>query len=221
MKQVHRVLTETRFEEWGDMELLQQDIAGFYNQVSHVRILDCLADLLLQFCEQQQLTLDDTMSVSLKRKEKQNRVFRGSWRRSGRAVKSIVLRQVLPLTSLLLKHSIFVAGTQVYTQIQGASMGSQWAPILCSLVALHQESIFQKVCSKQLIPLSTFPTISIRWQSCAPFSTQLSKWSWIGPFPDFRLFWCANHVGRRFWLWDTWLSCAAIATEHVYCATLG
>ena len=90
------------------------------------------------------------MSVSLKRKEKQNRIFRGSWRGSGRAVKSIVLRQVLPLTSLLLKHSIFVAGTQVYTQIQGASMGSQWAPILCSLVALHQESIFQKFAQSSL-----------------------------------------------------------------------
>ena len=46
------------------------------------------------------------------------------------------------LVKYLLRHSLFSLGCVSYRQIQGASMGSQWAPVVCSLVALHREHTY-------------------------------------------------------------------------------
>ena len=46
------------------------------------------------------------------------------------------------LVKYLLRHSLFSLGCVSSRQIQGASMGSQWAPVVCSLVALHREHTY-------------------------------------------------------------------------------
>ena len=52
---------------------------------------------------------------------------------------TITLRDIPSLVQYLLDHSYFTVGSQVFRQRRGASMGSQFAPVLCSAVALQRE----------------------------------------------------------------------------------
>ena len=52
---------------------------------------------------------------------------------------TITLRDIPSLVQYLLDHSYFTVGSQVFRQRRGASMGSQFAPVLCSTVTLQRE----------------------------------------------------------------------------------
>ena len=55
-----------------------------------------------------------------------------------------LLDHIPKIAEFLLKHSYFTVGGLVFRQIQGASMGSHFAPALCGLVAAFQEYCFHK-----------------------------------------------------------------------------
>ena len=70
------------------------------------------------------------------------RIFQGRYRSHTTQYVSIQLGHIPALVRFLLDHSFFSVGVQVFQQTRGASMGSQWAPILCSAVALQREFTF-------------------------------------------------------------------------------
>lgn len=74
--------------------------------------------------------------------ERALRTFRGHWRSQSKQYREIKLADKPALVQYLLNRSYFHVGVQVFKQHRGASMGSQWAPILCSAAALMREHIF-------------------------------------------------------------------------------
>ena len=76
--------------------------------------------------------------------DRTQRIFRGRFRRAGQKYLAIQLDHIPKITEFLLKHSYFTVGGMVFRQIQGASMGSHFAPALCGLVAALQEYCFHK-----------------------------------------------------------------------------
>ena len=125
-----------------DMDVVQQDIAGFYNQVSHDRIITSVEYTVLRFIDLQQCPPDQALNITVHKLERTQRLFRGRWRAHSKQHRLIPLNHLVDLTKFLLRHSIFSLGCISYRQIQGASMGSQWAPVMCSLVALHREHTY-------------------------------------------------------------------------------
>ena len=69
----------------------------------------------------------------------------GRYRSNTTQYVSIQLGHIPDLARFLLDYSFFSVGVQVFQQTRGASMGSQWAPILCSAVALQREFIFCEI----------------------------------------------------------------------------
>jgi len=57
---------------------------------------------------------------------------------------NIKLSEIPTMVVFLLQNSYLTVGNYVFRQIQGASMGSQFAPALCGLVAAFQEYRFFK-----------------------------------------------------------------------------
>ena len=127
-----------------DMEIVldQQDLAGFFNNVEHHRILTSVQFLIHRYVQLQDVSIDSDFSVTTQHAERVQRVFKGRWRRPGSTVRVLQLRDVVPLVGVLLQYSLFTVGGTVFQQTCGASMGSQWAPVLCSIVAVFREWSF-------------------------------------------------------------------------------
>ena len=119
--------------------LRQTDIAGFYNQVEHDRILLAIQFAIFTFASQCEQGLHTVMQSHVVRLERILRVFQGSWREKTKQYMTITLRDIPSLVQYLLEHSYFTVGSQVFRQRRGASMGSQFAPVLCSAVAHQRE----------------------------------------------------------------------------------
>ena len=68
--------------------------------------------------------------------------------------RALELQDLVPLARALLEFSVFHVGLATFRQTRGASMGSQWAPVLCSIVALHREHTYRKCLTA---PLSDRP----------------------------------------------------------------
>ena len=132
------------FTKMLDMEIVldQQDLAGFFNNVEHHRILTSVQFLIHQYVQLQDVSIDSDFSVATQHAERVQRVFKGRWRRPGSTVRVLQLRDVVPLVGVLLQYSLFTVGGTVFQQTCGASMGSQWAPVLCSIVAVFREWSF-------------------------------------------------------------------------------
>ena len=90
------------------------------------------------------LTPDSTLSTSIAREDRTQRIFRGKFRQAGKRYLNIKLAEIPQLVIFLLQQSYLTVGSHVFRQIQGASMGSQFAPALCGLVAAFQEYCFFK-----------------------------------------------------------------------------
>lgn len=127
---------------FGDLYLKQEDIAGFYNQVDHDRMIQAVSFAVHRFCEFQSQTLESVLNVHQDSTERQLRTFRGYWRSRGKKYRPMQLGHIAPLSHYLLSNSFFSVGCIVFQQHRGASMGSQWAPIFCSAVALMREWTF-------------------------------------------------------------------------------
>ena len=70
------------------------------------------------------------------------RVFRGRRRFAARNTRTMHLEDLPALTDFMLHSSFFQRGTFTFKQIQGASMGSALAPVLCTLVASTTEFLW-------------------------------------------------------------------------------
>ena len=141
---IHHLFTHSDLDN-EDYIFLQSDIAGFYNQVEHERILQAVQFAVYRFQDIQQVSADTPLQTRVSQNERVLRVFRGNWRSRTTQYREIQLRHIVPLVRFLLHHSCFAVGYTVFFQHRGASMGSQWAPILCSAVALLREQTFFSV----------------------------------------------------------------------------
>ena len=131
--------------------LYQQDIAGFFNFVTHPRMISTVEFLITRYASLQGLDLRDDPVLSVAQHHQER--FRGRWRKTSRSYHHIHLRDLPDLVTHLLASSYPTAGLTVFRQCQGASMGSPLAPALCSAVALFREYCF----------LRSFPTFSWRY----------------------------------------------------------
>ena len=140
-----RVLFQFIATDERTFELHQSDIAGFYNQVEHDRILQAVDFAIHRFCALQSVSLESSIQTHNHKSERTLRLFRGHWRSQSKQFREFKLAHIRDLVKFLLHNSFFHVGTQVFRQHRGASMGSQWAPILCSAVALMREYNFFQV----------------------------------------------------------------------------
>ena len=129
--------------QW-ELDFQQQDLSGFFNSVPHSRMLESIQFALNLYRCKNQLPADSTLSVYTKDDDRHLRLFRGRYRAAGGRYINVDIQHVFPAVNFLLAHSFFFIGRMLFQQIQGASMGSHFAPALCGLVAACQEYCFQK-----------------------------------------------------------------------------
>ena len=127
-----------------ELDLQQQDLSGFFNSVPHSRMIEAVTYAVNHYIAHKGVAPDSKLSTSLAMEDRTQRIFRGRYRRAGQKFLAIQLDQIPKITEFLLKHSSFTVGNLVFRQIQGASMGSHFAPALCGLVAAFQEYCFHK-----------------------------------------------------------------------------
>ena len=127
-----------------ELDLQQQDLSGFFNSVPHSRMIEAVTYAVNHYIAHKGVTPDSKLSTSLATEDRTQRIFRGRFRRAGQKYLAIQLDHIPRITEFLLKHSYFTVGNLVFRQIQGASMGSHFAPALCGLVAAFQEYCFHK-----------------------------------------------------------------------------
>ena len=150
LQDVHAVLEQIRLllqvivTDERIFEIHQSDIAGFYNQVEHDRILQAVDFAIHRFCALQQVSLESSIQTHTHKSERTLCIFRGQWRSQSKQFREFKLSHLRDLVKFLLQNSFFHVGTQVFRQHRGASMGSQWAPFLCSAVALMGEYNFSR-----------------------------------------------------------------------------
>ena len=105
-------------------------------------MLQAIHFAVCRFCELQGQSLTSFLNVHQESLERTLRTFRGFWRSRSQKYRPIRLDHICPVSRFLLNHSYFNIGSTVFQQHRGASMGSQWAPIFCSAVALLREWTF-------------------------------------------------------------------------------
>ena len=127
-----------------ELNLQQQDLSGFFNSVPHARMIDAVTFAVNHYSYEHGISLDSTLSTSIAQEDRTQRIFRGRFRQAGRRYMNIKLSEIPTMVIFLLQHSYLTVGNYVFRQIQGASMGSQFAPALCGLVAAFQEYCFFK-----------------------------------------------------------------------------
>ena len=148
---VHAVLEQIRLmfqviaTDERTFEIHQSDIVGFYNQVEHDRILQAVDFAIHRFFALQWVSLESSIQTHNHKLERTLRIFQGHWRSQSKQFREFKLAHIRDLVKFLLQNSFFHVGTQVFRQHRGAFMGSQWAPILCSAVALIKEYKFFQV----------------------------------------------------------------------------
>ena len=118
--------------------------------------------------------------------ERTLRIFQGHWRSQSKQFREFKLAHIRDLVKFLLQNSFFHVGTQVFRQHRGASMGSQWAPILCSAVALMREYNFFQV----------YPMLTI--ELIRRFSDSPGNNRFFCGLPHFGAIVCVNRYSKRF-----------------------
>ena len=108
-------------------------------QAQHSRIFDAIEYVVYTYAQKTEQGLDTVLQAHIHKLERYLRVFQGLWRDKSRQYFSVTLRHIPAIVQYLLDNSYFTVGSQVFRQCRGASMGSQFAPVLCSAVALQRE----------------------------------------------------------------------------------
>ena len=123
--------------------MVQQDLIGFLNSVPHDRILQALT-LTLHLLQEKwgKPWQEQSLQLSFRNKDSSFRVFRGRRRFAARNTRTMHLEDLPALTDFMLRSSFFQRGTFTFKQIQGASVGSALAPVLCTLVASTAEFLW-------------------------------------------------------------------------------
>ncbi len=127
-----------------ELDLQQQDLSGFFNSVPHSRMIEAVTYAVNRYIAHKGVAPNSKLSTSLALEDRTQRIFRGRFRQAGKKYLAIQLDHIPKITDFLLRHSYFTVGGLVFRQIQGASMGSHFAPALCGLVAAFQEYCFHK-----------------------------------------------------------------------------
>ena len=128
------------------------------------------------------------------------RVFQGSWREKTKQYMTITLRDIPSLVQYWLDHSYFTVGSQVFRQRRGASRGSQFAPVLCSAVALQREWNF----AMSFSPFTWDRSLHHRYVDnrvllISRHSRKHSKAITYSGFLDFTILFCSHFVGSGCW----------------------
>ena len=123
--------------------MVQQDLIGFFNSVPHDRILQALI-LTLHVLQEKwgKPWQEQSLQLSFRNKDSFFRVFRGRRRFAAHNTRTMHLEDLPALTDFMLRSSVFQCGTFTLKQIQGASMGSALAPVLCTFVASTTEFLW-------------------------------------------------------------------------------
>ena len=103
---VQTIFSQTHADE--ELTLLQQDIAGFYNQVSHQRIIDSVQYTVFKFVELQNCPIDQVIQASMKKQERTLRVFHGQWRSRARTYqgpRTSMFAGLLARARLVIRHT--------------------------------------------------------------------------------------------------------------------
>ena len=120
--------------------MVQQDLIGFCNSGPHDRILQALTFTLHLLQERWgKPWQEQSLLLSFRNKDSSFRVFRGRRRFAAHNARTMHLEDLPALTAFMLRSSFFQSGTFTFKQIEGASVGSALAPVLCTLVASTTE----------------------------------------------------------------------------------
>ncbi|CAE7607942.1 unnamed protein product [Symbiodinium sp. CCMP2592] len=134
-----------------ELQLLQQDLSGFFTFVPHDRIYHSISSLTDMFARHQQIPLDSDIQITMRDRNSLGRLFRGRYRKAGSHYKPLCLRDLPSLVMFLLRHSFFTVGTEILVQHRGASMGSPMAPSMCGATAALWEATFHQLIRDQLL----------------------------------------------------------------------
>ena len=183
-----QICKQTSVEE--EMDVLQQDIAGFDHQVSHDRIVASIQYVISSFQQEKRCPQDHLIQASVHKHDRSLQVFRGRWRSQIKQYHGIKLCHIAPLTKYLLQHSIFRVGYCTFRQVEGAFMGAQWEPVMRSIVALNREHTVSTVCGNAVFSAKLsagFRYVGNRFllQRNIPAMTQEMKYLWnLGLYMD-------------------------------------
>ena len=123
--------------------MVQQDLIGFFNSVPHDRTQQALTFSLHLLQERWgKPWQEQSLQLSFRNKDSSFQVFRGRRRFAAHNTRTMHLEDLPPLIAFLLQSSFFQCGAFTFKQIQGASMGSALAPVLCTLGASSTESLW-------------------------------------------------------------------------------
>ncbi|CAE7465472.1 AMY1.1 [Symbiodinium sp. CCMP2592] len=134
-----------------ELQLLQQDLSGFFPSVPHDRIYHSISSLTDMFARHQQIPLDSDIQITMRDRNSLGRLFRGRYRKAGSHYKPLCLRDLPSLVMFLLRHSFFTVGTEILVQHRGASMGSPMAPSMCGATAALWEATFHQLIRDQML----------------------------------------------------------------------
>ena len=138
--------------------MTQQDLIGFFNSVPHDRILQALMSTLFLLQEQWG-------------KPWQEQSFPLSFR-------NMHLEDLPDLTAFMLQSSYFQCGAFTFRQIQGASMGSALAPVLCTPVASTTELLWLRNFRNILFKIGFCTAVRHADNRASPFHEGLRRNSW-------------------------------------------
>ena len=140
VNQTFRMLHRFLKKKLPNINMHNDDLAGFYTSVPHQRIKDALNFALQQYLIQQPAsTKPITFSVKPTSKCKFTRFIRGrSFKRTG-VSKLIYFDDIPSLVELTLKHSYFTSQQKSFTQRRGSCIGSPISPALCNLTVALDE----------------------------------------------------------------------------------
>ena len=111
LQDVHAVLEQIRLlfqviaSDERIFEIHQSDIAGFYNQVEHDRILQAVDFAIYRFCDLQQVSLESSIPTHTHKLERTLRIFRGHWRFQSKQFREFKLSHIRDLKKNFRTHS--------------------------------------------------------------------------------------------------------------------
>ena len=112
LQEVHAVLEQIRLlfqviaSDERIFEIHQSDIAGFYNQVEHDRILQAVDFAIYGFCDLQQVSLESSIQTHSHKLERTLHIFRGHWRSQSKQFRKFKLSPIRDLVKIFTSELI-------------------------------------------------------------------------------------------------------------------
>ena len=112
LQEVHAVLEQIRLlfqviaSDERIFEIHQSDIAGFYNQVEHDRILQAVDFAIYGFCDLEQVSLESSIQTHNHKLERTLHIFRGHWRSQSNQFREFKLSHIRDLVKVFTSELI-------------------------------------------------------------------------------------------------------------------